>query len=201
MQVLKWPWFIKAGDMDLTNDSPWFQKDYSQKKIQSHHKHTQETNSLVKKQKKQNRAWYHFSCTTLANCLKFKCWIPERVQRETLVEYKLVWHFVISWNTWKAIKMLLNFDQESLLKKQIRNQIKVFITELFTVHYIRWMFLEYLLGSRFCSRYQGVGSGQKTTSSAFPWGRLMATSPSKGLYTMPNPISCTLHWNAFTIDC
>lgn len=38
--------------MDLTNDSPWFQKDYSQKKIQSHHKHTQETNSLVKKKSK-----------------------------------------------------------------------------------------------------------------------------------------------------
>lgn len=37
----------------------------------------------------------------------------------------------------KSKKMLLNFDQESLLKKQIRNQIKVFITELFTVHYVR----------------------------------------------------------------
>lgn len=38
--------------MDLTNYSPWFQKDYSQKKIQSHNKHTQETNFTSKKNKK-----------------------------------------------------------------------------------------------------------------------------------------------------
>ena len=63
--------------------------------------------------------------------------------------------------------MLLNFDQESLLKKQIRNRIKAFIIELFTAHRVRRMFPEYLLEYRFCSRYQGVSSGQKTTSSAF----------------------------------
>lgn len=55
----------------ITLDSPWLQKDYSQKKIQSHH-NTQETNSLAVKNKKAKQSMISFLMHHIGKLLKIQ---------------------------------------------------------------------------------------------------------------------------------